>query len=64
MSRYMFLALNVVYAIFMVLVIPNLPDGLMFGWLPRQIFIYIIGLCVASVFWGTHMKNYLKKQAD
>lgn len=60
MSKSLFIFLNAAYFIFNYLLIPYLPNPLLFGWLPFQLFSYFASLVIAAILWGTYFNRYLK----
>lgn len=57
-ERNIFIILNAIYFVFNYFCIPYLPNPLLFGWLPLQLFAYITSAPVAALLWGTYLRRY------
>ena len=63
MSTKLFVVLNVVYFIFDYVCIPQInPGGVLFGFIPFQMFLYAIMGVVAAVLWGVYFTQFFNKQ--
>ncbi len=60
MSKTLFIILNICYFVFNYLLIPYLPNPLVFGFLPFQLFCYIASAPLAAILWGTYFNAYFK----
>lgn len=63
MSKTLFFILNVVYFVFDYVCIPLInPEGVVFGWLPFQMFLYVVMGIPAALLWGFYFTQELKHQ--
>lgn len=63
MSKKLFIVLNIIYFAFDYLCIPYInPDGVIFGFIPFQLFLYGIMGVVASVLWGCYFLKFFEGQ--
>lgn len=63
MSKTVFILLNAVYFVFDYVCIPMInPEGVLFGWLPFQMFLYVAMGIPAALLWGFYFTQQLKNQ--
>lgn len=63
MNTKLFVCLNVLYFIFDYVCIPLInPDGVIFGFIPFQMFLYAIMGVVSAVLWGAYFTQFFNKQ--
>lgn len=64
MNKKLFIVLNILYFSFNIWGIRMLPNVLLFGWLPSQMFGYFICAPIASLIWGKYYIKFFKEQKD
>ena len=64
MSKTVFVILNIIYFGFNFLVVEYLPNPILFGWLPLQMFLWFVSAPVSSVIWGIYFKKFFATQRD
>lgn len=63
MSTKLFVFLNILYFAFDFICIPLInPTGVIFGFIPFQMFLYAIMGIIASVLWGVYFTQFFNKQ--
>lgn len=63
MNTKLFVFLNILYFAFDFICIPQInPNGVIFGFIPFQMFLYAIMGIVASVLWGVYFTQFFNKQ--
>lgn len=63
MNKKLFIVLNIIYFVFDYLCIPYInPNGVVFGFIPFQMFLYAIMGVVASVLWGSYFLRFFDGQ--
>lgn len=63
MSKKLFIVLNIIYFVFDYFCIPYInPNGVIFGFIPFQLFLYAIMGVVASVLWGSYFLKFFGSQ--
>ena len=63
MNKNVFIFLNIVYFVFDYVCIPILyPEGVIFGFIPFQMFLYISMGVVSSLLWGFYYVTFLNTQ--
>lgn len=64
MSTGVFIALNVIYFIFDYVCIPLInPNGVVFGWIPFQMFLYAIMGIASALLWGIYFWKFFDNQS-
>ncbi len=59
MAHKLFFAFNVIYLLFNWIAIPYIPNPIVFGWMPFQMFAYLASAVVASLVWYPYFNKYL-----
>ena len=63
MSKTLFIILNIIYFIFDYACIPLIwPEGVLFGFIPFQVFLYGIMGVLSALLWGIYFWHYFNKQ--
>ena len=75
MSRRVFVILNILFFAFNFLVVEYLPNPILFGWMPLQLFLWLLAAPIGALLWGriiavflpgkrhlTHLMNYIKEE--
>lgn len=63
MSKTVFIVLNVIYFVFDYACIPLIwPEGVLFGFIPFQMFLYFIMGVASALLWGIYFWSYFNKQ--
>lgn len=63
MSKTVFIVLNVIYFVFDYACIPLIwPEGVLFGFIPFQMFLYFIMGVASALLWGIYFWQYFNKQ--
>lgn len=57
MSKWAFIIFNICFFFFDYIMIPYLPNPLIFGWLPLQAFALFVAPILAAVVWGYHFNR-------
>lgn len=60
----LFVIINIIYFAFNFLVICNLPNPILFGWLPLHYLLFFGAAPVASIIWGWHYVGFFRRQKD
>lgn len=62
MNNKIFIMFNIIYFGFTWLILPYVPNPIIFGWIPLQLFL-IFGLpIIAAIVWGVHFNRFFKTQ--
>lgn len=63
MSTKLFIVLNIIYFVFDYVCIPLInPNGVVFGFIPFQMFLYAIMGIASAILWGVYFTQFFKKQ--
>ena len=63
MSKTLFIILNIIYFVFDYACIPLIwPEGVLFGFIPFQSFLYFIMGVFSALLWGIYFWHYFNKQ--
>lgn len=57
-----FIIFNIIYFFVDYIVIPYLPNPILFGWMPLQLFAMFAMPLLAAVVWGTYFNAFFKTQ--
>lgn len=60
--KILFLVFNIAYFTFDWILIPYLPNPLLFGWMPLQLFAMFAAPIVAAIVWGFYYNAFFKTQ--
>ncbi|CAI9392970.1 MULTISPECIES: hypothetical protein [Bacillaceae] len=60
--KILFILFNIVYFVFDWMVIPYLPNPLLFNWLPLQMFLLFALPIVGAIVWGLYFNSFFKTQ--
>lgn len=61
-AKILFVIFNIVYFAFNWLLIPYIPNPLLFGWMPLQMFMLFFTPIVAATVWGLYFNAFFKTQ--
>lgn len=61
-AKTIFILFNIIYFSFNWFFIPYMPNGLVFGWMPFQMFLLFATPLVAALVWGLYYNAFFKKQ--
>lgn len=64
MNKTVFILLNIVYFLFDYVCIPLInPDGVIFGFIPFQMFLYAVMGIASALLWGFYFHGFFEKQS-
>ncbi|GGK01496.1 hypothetical protein GCM10007063_24740 [Lentibacillus kapialis] len=61
-KKVLFILFNVVYFTFDWIVLPYVPNPILFGWIPLQMFLLFTLPLVAATVWGFYFNNFFNTQ--
>lgn len=64
MNKTLFIILNIVFFAFNFIVIPILPNPILFGWMSLHYFLFFATAPVGSILWGAYYIKFFKTQKD
>ncbi|MCD8349709.1 MAG: hypothetical protein LUC93_03765 [Planctomycetaceae bacterium] len=57
-----FVIINIVYFVFNYFIVPYLPNPLVFGFMPFQLFCYLACAPIAALVWGLYFTMFFRTQ--
>ncbi len=64
MSRRVFVILNILFFAFNFLVVEYLPNPILFGWMPLQLFLWLLAAPIGALLWGSYYRRFFAGQKD
>ena len=62
MNKNLFIIFNIVFYVFSYFIVPYLPNFLVFGFMPFQLFCYLLGGPIVSIVWGVYFTKFFNSQ--
>ncbi|WP_408008425.1 hypothetical protein ACJROX_27850 [Pseudalkalibacillus sp. A8] len=60
--KILFIVFNIAYFTFDWILIPYLPNPILFGWLPLQMFLLFAAPIIAAILWGLYFNAFFNTQ--
>lgn len=62
MGKILFVVFNIAFYVFNFLLVPYMPNFLVFGFMPFQLFLYLIGGPLVALIWGLYFRKFFATQ--